>query len=170
MQIIDNFLEAEQFKKMSDFMLNPGFDWYVCDDGINQQGDGHFQFVHTFYDSNIHTERYGMVQDIIWKLVETESVNPEYTFCILRIKTNLLTRTEQHIVHGMHTDFQHFTQEYKTAFLYMNTNNGYTLFENGEKVDSVANRVVIFDGRKKHSSVSQTDTNLRCVVNFNWVS
>ena len=169
MKIIDNFVEAEHFKKMSDFMLSPGFDWHISNNGVTKQGDGHFQFGHFFYNSGIPAERYGMVQDIMWKILDADSLNCEHDFCILRIKSNLLTKTEQHVVHGMHEDFQNFRQEYKTAILYMNTNNGYTLFKNGERVDSVANRVVIFDGKEKHSSVSQTDTNVRCVINFNWV-
>ena len=31
-----------------------------------------------------------------------------------------------------------------TSILYMNTNNGYTIFENGDKVESVENRLVTF--------------------------
>ena len=49
----------------------------------------------------------------------------------------------------------------------MNTNNGFTLFENGEKVKSVANRLMIFDGLEKHCSVVQTDETARYIININ---
>ena len=54
-----------------------------------------------------------------------------------------------------------------TGIYYVNTNNGFTLFENGEKVKSVANRLMIFDGLEKHCSVVQTDETARYIININ---
>ena len=51
---------------------------------------------------------------------------------------------------------------------YVNTNNGYTEFEDGTKVESVANRFVSFAGDLIHRGVSQTDTKERVVINFNY--
>ena len=52
---------------------------------------------------------------------------------------------------------------------YVNTNNGYTEFEsNGMKVDSVENRLIIFDSNEKHRAVTTTDTPRRSVINFNY--
>ena len=51
----------------------------------------------------------------------------------------------------------------------MNDNNGYTEFENGERVYSKANRAVIFDGQTMHSGVSCTDAKYRCVINWNFL-
>ena len=48
------------------------------------------------------------------------------------------------------------------------TNNGYTLFEDGTKVDSVANRMVLFEGNRLHTGATQTDERFRYVVNFNY--
>ena len=50
----------------------------------------------------------------------------------------------------------------------VNNNNGYTLFEDGTKVKSVENQMVIFDGSRKHCSVAQTDTNVRVNININF--
>ena len=46
----------------------------------------------------------------------------------------------------MHKDLNH-VENWKTALFYLNTNDGYTKFESGEIVETVANRLVIFDGR-----------------------
>ena len=59
------------------------------------------------------------------------------------------------------------TSDRGATSLYINTNNGYTLFKSGEKIDSVANRLLIFDGLKEHSTVVQTDTPARYIINFN---
>ena len=57
----------------------------------------------------------------------------------------------------------------KTAIFYINSNNGYTEFEEtGEKVLSVANRVCIFDNGLQHAGVTTTDTINRVVVNVNY--
>ena len=41
-------------------------------------------------------------------------------------------------------------------------------FKNGDKVESVANRVVIFDSKLQHQAVSCTDEKVRVVINFNY--
>ena len=57
-----------------------------------------------------------------------------------------------------------------TAIYYLNTNNGFTKFENGDKVNSVANRIVIFDSNLKHTGTSCTDSYARLLINFNYFS
>ena len=54
------------------------------------------------------------------------------------------------------------------ALFYINTNNAYTLFRNGKKVKSVANRIIIFKGDQEHKSSAQTDTDIRVNVNINY--
>ena len=69
----------------------------------------------------------------------------------------------------MHTDVKLKNNEkFKTAVYYCNTNNGSTLFQNGKRIDSKANRIVIFDGHQKHCGVDCTDENVRVVINFNY--
>ena len=85
----------------------------------------------------------------------------------MRIKANVHARTHKIIEHGLHIDFQH--PEMETAIYYVNTNNGYTMFENGTKVESVANRLVVFPTEMFHSGTTCTDEPRRVVINFNYV-
>lgn len=89
----------------------------------------------------------------------------------LRIKANLTPITPELVVYGLHTDFDWNGNGnvFKTAIYYVNSNNGYTVFENGDRVDSVANRICIFNGNIRHSGTSCTDQRFRCVINFNFV-
>ena len=50
------------------------------------------------------------------------------------------------------------------------TNNGYTEFENGMKVESVENRWVSFPEDIKHRGTSCTDEKVRVVINFNYLT
>ena len=84
---------------------------------------------------------------------------------IFRIKMNLTTRTEKLFNHLYHTDFKDCT----TAIFYMNTNNGKTIFKHGEEVNSIANRIVIFNSNLEHAATSHTDEKTRVVINFNYV-
>ena len=84
-----------------------------------------------------------------------------YNF-IHRMKVNLYTNTGRQDQHNFHTDMP---IDHKILLYCLNTNNGYTEFEDGEIVKSVANQAYIFDGKRKHQSVTQTDTSIRVNVN-----
>jgi hypothetical protein len=50
----------------------------------------------------------------------------------------------------------------------MNTNNGYTLLETGDKIESVENRLVLFPCNILHTGITQTDTKVRVLLTFNF--
>ena len=54
-----------------------------------------------------------------------------------------------------------------TAIYYVNDNDGYTEFQDGTVIESKANRLLTFRSDRLHRGVSQLDTRLRCVINFN---
>ena len=58
----------------------------------------------------------------------------------------------------------------KTACIYLNSNNGGTLFDDEEKtfVQSKFNRAVVFPTTMFHSAVACTDAKLRFVLNLNY--
>jgi hypothetical protein len=86
---------------------------------------------------------------------------------LMRVKGNLGVKTSEHVEGGFHTD-TNANFKHNIAIFYLNTNNGYTKFEDGTVVDSVANRLVVFDSSLLHSGFSQTDKNVRCVINLNY--
>jgi hypothetical protein len=51
----------------------------------------------------------------------------------------------------------------------MNTNNGKTIFKNGKQINSIENRIVIFDSNLQHTGTSHTDTKRRVLINFNYI-
>ena len=76
----------------------------------------------------------------------------------------LTTQTVDHHNSGYHYDYDDMT----TAIYYINTCNGWTEFEEGGKVKSVANRVIVFDSNLIHGGVSCTDEKTRILINFNY--
>ena len=72
---------------------------------------------------------------------------------------------KKHIYTEMHRDYAY---PHQVALFALNTCNGYTYFEDTqEKVKSIENQLIIFDGTRNHCSVAQTDTNLRINLNIN---
>jgi hypothetical protein len=167
-EIIDNFLPAEEHLAIEDFLIGEGafFPWYFnnyksADDNL-MKGDSldNYQFTHTFHlNHTITSEHYSRnVFPIVQKLKPLS---------IVRIKANLNPKTDTPIKYGWHVDYPNY--KHKTAIYYVNSNNGKTFFKNGLEVDSVANRIVIFDGNMQHTGSSCTDQKARCVINFNYI-
>ena len=70
---------------------------------------------------------------------------------------------------SFHSDYEPETaKRMQTAIYYVNSNDGYTLFEDGTKVESVANRLVRFPASIKHTGTTCTNANRRVLINFNW--
>ena len=85
---------------------------------------------------------------------------------LIRIKANLVLRTPKIKEHGFHIDNQ-IHKKFKTAILYINSNNGYTRFKkNNKKFKSEENKLIDFNGRLQHTGTSCTDTQYRMVINF----
>jgi len=169
-EIYDNFLDKESFNKIYVLLMGDNFPWFynsskiLIDENLtkNQNIDVfyNFQFVHNFYkDYAPRSAHYDLLIPLI------EKINPS---SLLRIKGNLTTRTKEIVEYGNHRDYEIKNESLKTAVFYINTNNGYTLFENGDKVDSVENRLVIFDTPMLHTGTSCTDEKTRVLLNFNF--
>ena len=97
-----------------------------------------------------------------WVIPIAAKINPKH---MLRVKLNLGLCKDTHILTGFHSDLEY---DCTTSIFYVNTNNGYTQFKNGAKIESVENRLISFPTHMKHCSVNQTDTPFRSVVNFNY--
>ena len=160
-KVIDDFLPSNQFEQISINLMGKHFPWY-WNNFVNDRSEQHEhgQFTHGFFNyenTNPWNSVYGeLLEDFINSFTWKE---------ILRVKANLIPRTPTNIVSGYHVD-QHFP--HKAAIFYINTNNGSTIFENGDKIDCVANRMLFFDGGMRHSSVTATDQYNRVVINVNY--
>jgi hypothetical protein len=161
-KIIDNLLDKDAFTSLQSFILGDDFAWHFNQyiDYANEEKDK-FQFTHSFYKYN---QPYSAHYDVLNPILAT--FRPA-TFALVRIKANLLTRTPKIVVNDYHVD--HDKKNWNTSIFYVNTNDGYTEFEDGTIINSVANRLITFPSDMKHRGTSCTDEKTRVVINFNWV-
>tara|TARA_R110000751_G_C13452157_1_gene444282 strand:+ start:52 stop:531 length:480 start_codon:yes stop_codon:yes gene_type:complete len=158
MKIIDNLLDKEDFLKIKNLYTSNEMFWNYREgiDSVNSKRNDFF-FYHTLYDQNVpKTNFFGSIIPIFNKLGIVKS--------LIRVKANLYTRTNTIEHHADHTDFP---WEHKTAIFYINSNNGFTVLKDGTKVESIENRLLLFNGFEKHHSTSCTD-GVRININFNY--
>ena len=159
-EIIDNFLPSSQFEKIQSYMIGDGnFPWFY-NNGIVDNDDGLYQFIHLFYQPNGTVSRcYSLILPILTRLRVSE---------IYKIKANLIPRTVFKRKSRYHIDGDGLWERKKTAILYLNTTNGYTSFKGYRNVKTVANRMVIFPNEMEHRAVTCTNKKVRSVINFNY--
>lgn len=165
-QVIDNFLDEEDFKSIQDYLMGSDISWLkspVLREGSLHPPDledmrDNIQFWHPFYmdDEPTHDD-VNVLRPIIKKLDVK---------ALLRIKANITMRTPEIIEHGYHTDYPF--GGFKTAIFYINTNDGYTQIKNGRRVESVENRLLEFSGELLHTGTTCTDQQCRVVINFDY--
>ena len=168
MEIIDQFLDSSEFDLLHDFIMGEEMLWYFnsyVDYGISDyrfvDDPDNYQFVHNFYTIGKGTRSY--LLSTLAPIIEKINCNK-----LLRVKSNLNPKTSKHIKRNFHIDSDTTWNKHKTSILYINTNNGWTEFEDGSKVNSVSNRMVIFDGHIRHAGVTCTDEKTRILINFNY--
>jgi hypothetical protein len=160
-KIIDNFLPENEFNIVKEFMLGPNIEWaynsFIVDPASKLPDYfGNYQFTHTFYAySMLKSNKIEILDPILRR------INPS---AIVRIKANLQPRAETIFTHQYHLDHNHFSG--KVAIFYVNSNDGYTIFEDGTKIDSVENRLLMFDGDVLHTGTTCTNQKVRCLINF----
>ena len=157
MKIHRNFIDKEYLKKLQDGKNTP-FPWYYLDYLVSNPKDSISNFYHLLYQFYKPTSDY-------FNLFETliNKINPT---ALIRIRLNLYPKTGKSFETVFHTDVDDI-KNYRTAIFYLNTNNGYTVFEN-KKIKSEENTLVDFDGSTLHKAVSSTDDK-KVLININYI-
>jgi|TARA_R100000455_G_C6247036_1_gene104528 hypothetical protein len=159
MNIYKNFLNEKDFKQIESFMMSPNMPWFFNDGVVSWNDKKYFQFTFLFLDEgkkNCVDKHFNILKPF-FKKIKFNKLN--------RIKANLLTKDKKIIEHGMHTD----QKQGITGIFYLNTCNGYTKFETGEKIKSEKNKYIEFNSTLKHTGSTCTDEKRRVVINFNYV-
>ena len=165
-EVVDNFLDEEYFDSLVTLFTdkektgNGVMPWFF-DSSIAYRGlveDKLFYMAHLFYDENIpNSEHYESLFPLLEKLQAK---------CLIRIKANLYPNTHTLHEHPPHVD-DHFS--HSSALLSLNTCDGYTKIADGTKIDSVANRILIFDPGEPHSPTTTTNVSARVNININYI-
>ena len=176
-QIIDNALDSKEFEEIEEVLMSHQFPWFWNEVVAYEPADNSYEktiaaldrtynnvdrnkcyFTHEFYNNHVPiSEAFNLIRPLIKRL------NPR---SLMRVKANSYTGTKELIHHDNHIDFSF---EHKGAILYLNTNDGLTVLEDGTECESVANRLLLFDASRPHHSTTCTDQKRRVNINVNFI-
>lgn len=161
-KIHDNWLPEPLFKEIAETLLTPDMDaWRLS--GIISGAEGQ-PYNHQM---TLNPMQYDTLQPLFDPVVDMFDC-----LCWLRVKANITFRTHEHKCNFFHVDVNEdlcIPNHTFTGILYLNTNNGFTEFTDGTKVNCVANRYVEFPAETQHAGVTTTDTDYKALINFNYV-
>lgn len=158
-KIKNNVLNKNTFKPLQKLLMGNRFPWFYANNQVKNSGDSSFMS-HTFFENHFVNSNYF---ETIFPLI-----NYLKPIALINIRANLLLN-RKNVNSEYHRDnIPAKTLKHKTAIFYINTNNGYTQFYDGEKIESIENRMIIFPSKLPHRAVAQTDTDQRIVINFNY--
>lgn len=165
--VIDNFLPQDYFDNLC--LMTNDLPWFFHNYSVHKD-DGDPQFYHLFYyEGDVKSpDYYKYVYEVYSRYIP--STNGRGLF---RMKMNGTPKGPVIHQHQYHIDVTNDGEyvEHKVCILYMNTNNGYTIFEKSQqKVQSVANRAVLFPGHLRHTGTNCTDEGLRILMNIDYFS
>tara|TARA_B100000530_G_C15912549_1_gene469978 strand:- start:76 stop:600 length:525 start_codon:yes stop_codon:yes gene_type:complete len=166
-EVYDDYLPQRVYENIHDYWmgkndkgaLQHSCPWII--DNLSYQD--HIQYVHIVYSNHmILTPGW----DTVIPIIEEEDM-----VAIARIKANAVNKTDDLIVFpDYHCDFAPEMHHMTTGIYYINSNDGYTVFESGEKVESVANRFLKFPANTRHTGTTCTNADRRLLINFNYFS
>jgi len=166
MKIVDDFLDKDMFLNIQNAVLYDEIPWFY-NKGVTYSGQDNlknYQLTHTlFVDQKITSQYFELFQPLLFRI---------QPLALIKIKLNLnLYCGEEIYEHNYHVDYSGPRDDIMTTgIFYLNTNNGYTIFEESKKkVLSVENRFLEFPTNLVHSGTTSTDTKNRIVLNLNYI-
>ena len=162
-QVIDDFLPKNDLERLKSIVYDVEFPIFWNDHVTyaNEQLDyqlNRYYLTHVLYSENKpNSDYYDEISELFLERLQVKALN--------RIKINMYPRADLLFEHGYHRDR---TYENRGALFALNTCDGYTKFKDGPKIESIENRMIIFDASRLHTSTNTTNVNRRVNINFNY--
>ena len=159
--IYDNVLPKETFENIAQGIIGDGsIPWYyrhnISNRGVEEVG----YFTHMFYCFDevkiIASDWYYLLEPIL-NILECKS--------LIRAKANFYQRTKELHHNKNHIDYPYI---HNGAIFYLNTNDGFTVINDEHWIESVENRLLIFNPSVLHRSTHCTNKQYRANINFNY--
>tara|TARA_B100000131_G_C17911195_1_gene530418 strand:- start:149 stop:712 length:564 start_codon:yes stop_codon:yes gene_type:complete len=172
-KITDEFLTQLEYNRMLNTFLFEEFPWQYNEYKVTgDESVENFQFCHGLMDISSHQGDLKHYQSNYFENILPILTRINY-LGLHRIKANMQPLFKEAYKSDFHYDYNNIDgggpcPHMTTGIYYLNTCNGYTEFETGEKVECVANRWITFPANILHRGVSQTDMRVKLVINFNF--
>ena len=168
LQVINNFLNNNEFHSIRQIITSSHFPWYFPESGEKK-------FIHNLVKKNEEDIKTSFwITPILSPLLRKLEVygkdipdkNVVSAYIVLTHKTKE-TFESKPIEDVFKIDLN---EPSETAKLYLNNNNGYTKIVGGDKVESVQNRLLIFDSRYLHKAYGHHDGRLNLLLGVKYAT
>ena len=171
LKIIDNFFSENEF----DFLLKNTIDRcaqtpFIIESNVENnprtiENEEYWSWymIHPVYFEDVPLSK---IYSHLYEMFVPKFVDIANFKTMIRIKINAYPHTNEVKEHIEHFDYPF---SHKGALFSLNTCDGYTKFNDGTKVQSVANRIVFFDASKRHQSTTTSNAKLRYNINLNFL-
>jgi hypothetical protein len=161
-EVIDNFLDKEYFDTLKNTLTSLDMNWFYRDNMTSDDENGMCYFTHNFFLKNtISSPYFNLLEPLLYKLKISS---------LIEVRANMSISKKDTYESSWHVDYPDGNS--KTAILYLTTCNAKTMI-NVEKeiieIDSVENRILIFDTCISHKMKSATDAKRRIIINLNYI-
>ena len=173
-KIIDDVLPIESFDKLKDFIVFNNQFPLTIDGGVGygpdnkdydkekEEDNRNWYASHVSYINNVPiSNSFETIASILSPIFEAVNLKS-----LLRVKTNFYPYTHEIFEHSPHRDYGF---DCIAGVLSLNTCDGFTRLEDGTKVDSVANRLLLFNSSLNHNSSTTTNAKGRYNININYI-
>jgi hypothetical protein len=163
-KIIDNFLEKQSYEKLSNVLKSEDIPWYFrAEDVQNSTHNKNGFFSFCFYNDM-------KPNHILFEPLIVPILKHLKSIACVQVRANLCFRDKDSVECGYHIDYDN--PNVTTGILYFNTCNAKTVLNikgNEFFIDSIENRMLLFDAKIKHKVIYHTDIHKRYVINFNFI-
>ena len=162
--VIDNFLNDDDLNIVKDDLFKAPL---YLQNRVSGENDSNSYWDYYFsYGLYIHNKPRSKVFDNVYDMFIPKFQKYGSVKSLLRIKLNFYPHTETLKEHGPHVDYDFSCYG---AIFSLNTCDGFTRLNDGTKIDSVENRLLVFDPSLKHNSTTTTNSSGRWNINFNFL-
>ena len=181
MKVIDNYLNKDTFKSITDLILSDNFPWFynenITQDKLNENIFS-YGFTHIFHDGKMRNTYYAELMTPIINQIR-QTVNGKD---ILRSRLDMTMSVSGKYLHNPHIDYPY---DNITTIFYLNDSDGDTVLfdEYGKDVNTIysqstlkevhrvtpkANRLLIYEGNRLHTGNSPIRHKRRILLNSNF--
>ena len=163
-KVIDNFLNNQFYEKLCYDLKGENHPWYYTKIDVDlKKSMNNGLFTYSYYGN--HKPLWDNFDEHIRPITESLDVD-----ALMLVRANLVLRDVDTIETPYHIDNN--SNYATTAILFLTTCNAKTVLKVKDKevpVDSVENRLLLFDSKIKHKVIYHTDVWKRFVINFNFI-
>tara|TARA_R100000322_G_scaffold79432_1_gene49857 strand:- start:195 stop:689 length:495 start_codon:yes stop_codon:yes gene_type:complete len=158
----DNYLDKDYLNHIKNIIFNQDFPWNYKNYCAFQDSKDGPNLTNYLYQDNKPVNKYFEIFIPFLKQLKIKH--------LIQLRLNMVLKDKDYTESDFHVDYDNVYGG-TTGIFYLNTNNGYTLLGDKEKIkiDSIENRLLLFPTNVKHAAGRQTDTNRRVVANINYI-